>query len=355
MKHCIYKVTNLINGNYYIGKHSSEDPATDDYMGSGASIKAAIRKYGVENFKKEILGYYNTSEEAYLKEQELVSLNALNDKRCYNRCTGGCGGRKGSVHMHRGASSILVHGSKVPYFLDQGYVLGRSEDTVQRHTEWLTGRVTVYRENRERSILFEELDNYIAKGWVRGRSGRFSNKISKYNKRFIWVHRGDVESKIDPVDKDAYLNSGWVLGHSKKYRDTISKANSGRIRIHNCSEEKMVLPEELEMYEKSGWSRGYSDQSKISRQHSGRFYWGNNGNVERKFTLVENLPDGWVKGRVSNYSKQVSVKLRGRVTVHRNDEERKILQEHLQDALNDGWQLGRSEKNIKLAKQGKFR
>ena len=48
----IYKTTNLINGKIYIGKDSKNNPK---YLGSGIIIISAIKKYGKENFKKEIL------------------------------------------------------------------------------------------------------------------------------------------------------------------------------------------------------------------------------------------------------------------------------------------------------------
>ena len=38
MKHVIYKITNSVNGKFYIGKHSTLD-INDSYMGSRVAIK----------------------------------------------------------------------------------------------------------------------------------------------------------------------------------------------------------------------------------------------------------------------------------------------------------------------------
>lgn len=84
MYYYVYKITNQINGKYYIGAHSTKK-LDDGYMGSGKRIRYAINKYGVENFSKEILGFYNTKVEMYLAEKELVKLG----DDCYNLVEGG--------------------------------------------------------------------------------------------------------------------------------------------------------------------------------------------------------------------------------------------------------------------------
>ena len=93
MLHYTYRIDNLINGKYYIGKHSS-DSLNDNYMGSGPLIKAAIAKYGMENFKKTILKTFPTSEEAFEHEAQIVTMVEVNDPMCYNIQPGGKGGQK---------------------------------------------------------------------------------------------------------------------------------------------------------------------------------------------------------------------------------------------------------------------
>lgn len=90
----IYKITNKINGKIYIGKrHSNCIPEKDiKYMGSGIIINKSIKRYGKENFKKEILcECYNEDE---LNEKEKYYINLFNSRDLtigYNITEGGCG------------------------------------------------------------------------------------------------------------------------------------------------------------------------------------------------------------------------------------------------------------------------
>lgn len=83
----IYKTINLVNGKLYIGQDSKND---SNYLGSGSLIKKAIKKYGRENFKKEILEHCQTKEE--LNKREIYWIEKLNTiEEGYNITTGGEG------------------------------------------------------------------------------------------------------------------------------------------------------------------------------------------------------------------------------------------------------------------------
>lgn len=89
MYYYIYKTINLKNRKYYIGKHKGY--LNDEYLGSGKLLRQAIKKYGKENFKKEILLYCLTEQELNYWEKRIVDRHKGN-ANCYNLAPGGEGG-----------------------------------------------------------------------------------------------------------------------------------------------------------------------------------------------------------------------------------------------------------------------
>lgn len=91
----IYKITNNINGKYYIGQHITKN-CLDEYSGSGSLICKAKEKYSISAFTKTILFDYSSFEEMNSKEMELVQLSNCfpYDKMSYNLTIGGNGGSK---------------------------------------------------------------------------------------------------------------------------------------------------------------------------------------------------------------------------------------------------------------------
>lgn len=89
--HFIYKTTNLKNGKFYVGMHSTSN-LNDGYLGSGKRLRYSIRKNGKENFKIEHLEFFDTYNELRDRERELVNEALLKDHMCMNLAIGGTGG-----------------------------------------------------------------------------------------------------------------------------------------------------------------------------------------------------------------------------------------------------------------------
>ena len=119
MKFTIYKLTNLLNNKYYIGMHQTTNP-NDGYLGSGIAIKKAIKKYGKENFSKEVLFVFETEKEMQDKEKEIVNEDVVNDPMSYNMTQGG----KGSW------SHIDASGEKNPNFGKAIWKKGKTQEEI---------------------------------------------------------------------------------------------------------------------------------------------------------------------------------------------------------------------------------
>ena len=86
----VYKTTNLINNKIYVGLHATSN-INDNYLGSGVFLKKAIKKYGYQNFKKEILHVFENKKDMINKEKEIVNEEFILRKDTYNMSKGGYG------------------------------------------------------------------------------------------------------------------------------------------------------------------------------------------------------------------------------------------------------------------------
>lgn len=91
MYYIIYQITNIINGKIYIGAHQT-DNLNDSYFGSSKLLTYAIKKYGKENFKKDIIHIFDDKENMYRKEAEIVNEEFVKRNDTYNIKPGGMGG-----------------------------------------------------------------------------------------------------------------------------------------------------------------------------------------------------------------------------------------------------------------------
>lgn len=86
----LYQTTNLITQEIYIGVHETIN-LNDGYLGSGTKILESIKVYGRNNFEKIILEFFDTREEMYEREAEIVNKEFLLKENSLNMALGGHG------------------------------------------------------------------------------------------------------------------------------------------------------------------------------------------------------------------------------------------------------------------------
>lgn len=195
MFYLIYQTTNLVNGKIYIGKHKTSN-LDDGYLGSGSLLKKAISKYGVENFKKEILYILDTVEEMNLKEKELVTKEFVSNKNTYNLRLGGEGGFD---YIHANAISIQTR-LKISKALKgrKGTFLGKKHSS---HTKKLISELAKQQtHSAERRYKHSEIMKIKSKGSNNSQFGT------------MWITNGVSNKKIK---KDEPIPLNWYKGRTK--------------------------------------------------------------------------------------------------------------------------------------------
>jgi len=171
----VYRVTNNVNGRYYIGVHKTDD-LNDGYMGSGILIQRALKKHGKENFTREILASFDDADSAYLEEKRLVDEALVRDGRSYNLREGGYGGRMCEDSRRKVSQSLT--GRKRPDISGENNPSKR-EDIRQKISE--TKRGKKFSEEHKQKI--SEANKGNVGYWVgKTRSDDTKRKISEANK-----------------------------------------------------------------------------------------------------------------------------------------------------------------------------
>ena len=188
MHFIVYKTTNLINGKFYIGQHKTNN-LEDGYLGSGKLLQRAIKKYGVENFKREILMYCDNQTDMSFYEKQLVELS----QNSYNLCPGGRGGAlrtgvKLTEETKQKISTATKSAMTDPELRNRLSIKARnkivSAETRKKHSIARKGKTWISNpETKEtRMIHNNQLFDFLNNNWVKGRL--FNNPFVKSGTNF---------------------------------------------------------------------------------------------------------------------------------------------------------------------------
>lgn len=236
MLYIIYKTTNIINDHFYIGKHQCEN-LNDGYLGSGIKLKQAIKKYGRENFKREILFIFDNEVEMNNKEKELITETLVKDPMCYNLTIGGEGGPIFLGRHHSNETKQLLRENHKEVKLTDAQIkksIEKSRKTrMEKYGSWNPPSATKEKskeKTRKKSLLTEE---------------EKMQRMIEANKR-----RSETLKA-----KNMHLTA-----EQKQHLSTLNKgkapSNKGHICITKDGKNKYISINDLALYETDGWKRG---------------------------------------------------------------------------------------------------
>jgi hypothetical protein len=283
MYHYFYKITNNINGHFYYGVHSTDD-LNDGYMGSGKRLHRAYKKYGVEFFTKEILKFFETKEDAFAYESEIVTEDLVRDQNCYNLMCGGFG--------------------------FNSYGLATVKD-------------------KNGNVFFAPVDDPKIK------SGEYVGHTIGYG------NYRDVEGNIYHLPKDHYLvRSGVVYGVTKN-KAVVKDSNSNRFLV-DVNDERIkqgilfyVSQDMVLVKDKNG--NAYMVKKDDPRYVSGElvYFWvGRKHKDETKQKMSETH-------RLNNDQQGEKNSQFGTCWIKKNGKNKKIKKQDIDEYLSNGWVIGR--------------
>ena len=285
-----YKTTNLVNNKIYIGIHQT-DNLNDGYLGSGQRFQLAKKKYGVENFNREILKFFETLEECKKFESSIVTREFIKLKDNYNIAPGGGmpPTRYGEDHHFYGKPHIVAR---------ERMLTDLNPSKIHKGTD---------KHPSKNCVVVKDKDGN--KFRVSIKDPRYlSGELNSINKGRITVK--DKDGNCFSVDKtDPKYLSGELVQASKGVKKNIKNSTKGKIIVEDSSGNRFklfkndprIIDENLKVYSNfkgksmippnKGIPKTEESKKAQSNKMMGMKMW-NNGTVTVR--SVECPGEGWV-------------------------------------------------------------
>lgn len=199
--HYLYKTTNLINGKFYVGMHSTDD-LHDGYLGSGKYLWNSIRKYGKDKFKTEILEFFDDRKTLVEKEKNLINEEFIKDPMCMNLKLGGSGGFVWDEIFRKFHSDKMTELNKI-LWKDADFIKRNKkrssttlkklwEEKIVKHTDW-TGK------------------NHAEDSKIKIGNSSKKHQTGTGNSQFgtCWIWKNAEIKKIKKEELEKWINDGW--------------------------------------------------------------------------------------------------------------------------------------------------
>jgi len=280
----VYKITNSINDKVYVGRtiRSIEQRYKEHLQslenGDTRHLYSAMRKYGANNFKIELIEECSTLDEMIEKEVYYCELLEAYTKG-YNMTTAG------EINPMECEKAKASHRCK----MQSAEVKSKISETMKLK-RLLENKLTMHRDVVEKRVPFTLVTEYLKNGW---RQGKIKTQDPFYDGVHIRIYSKKEIKEILPAELLEYKNKGWKLSASSANNITYQKKTNSnnkelknktlgnkikKIRLHKDNKETTIYPQYVQEYISAGWKLGgkpgrMSDEQKLrlAQSHKGMF------------------------------------------------------------------------------------
>ena len=249
----LYKITNLINGMYYYGIHTTKN-LNDGYMGSGSNIKKAYDEYGVENFKKEIIEFFETRDLAALKEREIVNEDLIKNPNCYNIILGGGNFTTTGTATVKDKNGNVMQVPTNDIRIKNGELVGATKGQKKGQVKVRLNDKIVFVPTSDERFLNGELKAFnVGKVLVCDENGNNftvsvnDERLKNGKLKYFWDGRKHKE-ETKKKQRDTYKKI--------KHQQGAKNSQFGKMWIMKDNQSKKIPKEDFEFYFKEGWVKG---------------------------------------------------------------------------------------------------
>lgn len=193
-------------------------------MGSGNLIKLALKKYGKENFSKEILAVFDNPFDMFSMEEKLVNEEFVRNQNTYNLKNGG--GEDCWSHFENYSPELRSEWAKKGR--EVANINGANIKGSKKHLELLEND-SKYREKYSKAIkeaikikgasfLGKNHTNETKQQMREAKLGKYDGeKNPNYGKCWIYSLTEQKSKSISKDNLQEYLDAGWTKGRKLKF------------------------------------------------------------------------------------------------------------------------------------------
>ena len=187
----------------------------------GKRITAAIKKYGIENFEREILKFFDSRLEMFEYEHLKVDENTLKDPQCYNLIVGGIGYLQ-IENLSNSVTVLIDNGktwkniSKEEYYKNKEKYITTTKNKIVVKDK--LGKIYCVNKTDERYLSGELVPIWNGKRHREESKEKIRNTMTPKDSKNprIWVSKDGQFKYLRKELLEEYLNNGWIKGRIKK-------------------------------------------------------------------------------------------------------------------------------------------